>query len=173
MLTLDGRTVETESSANPVSYEGENGSLVFMTDITDRIRAEQEIRLRDEQLQQSQKMEAIGRLAGGVAHDFNNLLTAVLGYSDLILEGESSRPEEFRADMLEIKSAAVRAKDLTRQLLAFSRKQMIEVKALDLNSAVAEAESMLRRLVGEDVELMTAIRLGAGARGRPDSCSRC
>jgi two-component system, cell cycle sensor histidine kinase and response regulator CckA len=163
VLTLDGRTVETESSAVPVSYEGENGSLVFMTDITDRIRAEQEIRLRDEQLQQSQKMEAIGRLAGGVAHDFNNLLTAVLGYSDLILGGDLSRPEEFRADVLEIKHAAVRAKELTSQILAFSRRQPRQPRVVRANDLIRESEALLRRSLGEDVELQYRLARDAGS----------
>jgi PAS domain S-box-containing protein len=163
VLTLDGRVVETESSAVPVSYEGENGSLVFMTDITDRLRAEQEIRTRDEQLQQSQKMEAIGRLAGGVAHDFNNLLTAVLGYSDLILAGDLSRPEEFRADVQEIKSAAIRAKELTSQILAFSRRQPRQPRVVRANDLIRESEALLRRTLGEDVELDYRLARDAGS----------
>ena len=163
LLTLDGRPVEAESSAVPVWYEGEDGSLVFITDITERIRAEQEIRLRDEQLQQSQKMEAIGRLAGGVAHDFNNLLTAVLGYSDLILGGDLSRPEEFRADVLEIKSAAVRAKELTAQILAFSRRQPRQPRVVRANDLIRESEALLRHSLGEDVELQYRLAHDAGS----------
>ena len=163
LLTLDGRAVEAESSAVPVSYGGEDGSLVFVTDITDRIRAEQEIRLRDEQLQQSQKMEAIGRLAGGVAHDFNNLLTAVLGYSDLILGGDLSRPDVFRADVLEIKSAAERAKELTSQILAFSRRQPRQPRVVQVNDLVRESEALLRRTLGEDVELDYRLARDAGS----------
>ncbi len=163
VLTLDGRPVETESSAVPVSYEGKDGSLVFMTDITDRVRAEEEIRLRDEQLQQSQRMEAIGRLAGGVAHDFNNLLTAVLGYSDLILGGDMSRPEEFREDVIEIKRAAVRAKELTSQILAFSRRQPRQPKVVRANDLIRESEPLLRRTLGEDIELDYRLARDAGS----------
>ena len=155
--------METESSAVPVSYEGKDGSLVFMTDITDRIRAEEEIRLRDEQLQQSQRMEAIGRLAGGVAHDFNNLLTAVLGYSDLILGGDMSKPEEFREDVMEIKRAAVRAKELTSQILAFSRRQPRQPKVVRANDLIRESEPLLRRTLGEDIELDYRLARDAGS----------
>jgi signal transduction histidine kinase/CheY-like chemotaxis protein len=102
---------------------------------------------------QSQKMEAVGRLAGGVAHDFNNILTAILGYSDFILrDGPTGRTQEYAA---EIKKAADRAAALTRQLLAFSRKQMLQPKVLDLNVAIAEMEGMLRRLIGEHISLTT------------------
>jgi CheY-like chemotaxis protein len=101
-------------------------------------------------------MEAVGRLAGGVAHDFNNLLTAIIGYSDFLLmkmeQGDSSRQH-----VEEIKKAGERAASLTRQLLAFSRKQVLQPKVLDLNNVVAENEKMLARLVGEDIELKTSI----------------
>ena len=101
-------------------------------------------------------MEAIGRLAGGVAHDFNNLLTIINGYSEIILEGLSS-DDPWQAELKEIKAAGVRAASLTRQLLTFSRKQVIEPTVLDLNIIVTNLEKMLRRLIGEDVELVTVL----------------
>jgi len=136
------------------------GTLI---DITDRVQAEEEIRLRDEQLQQAQKMEAIGRLAGGVAHDFNNLLTAVLGYSELILAGDLSDPEELRADVMEIKSAALRAKELTSQILAFSRRQPRQPRVVRANDLILESEALLRRTLGEDVELSYRLSRHAGS----------
>lgn len=114
-------------------------------DITER-------RALKQQLFQSQKMEVIGRLAGGIAHDFNNLLQAITGFSHLLLESlDATSPH--RADVLEIDKAARRASDLTRQLLAFSRRQMIEPKAIDLNALVEGTEKMLHRLIGEDIQL--------------------
>jgi two-component system cell cycle sensor histidine kinase/response regulator CckA len=106
------------------------------------------------QLVQAQKMEAIGRLAGGIAHDFNNLLTAILGYSDLILtELDDNAP--LRQEVKAIKLAGERAADLTRQLLAFSRQQVLQPELIDLNTIVVRLSSMLRRLIGEDIELST------------------
>jgi len=115
-----------------------------------------ENRRLEEELRQSQKVEAIGRLAGGIAHDFNNLLTAIVGYSDLALTnlGEGS---PLSADILEIKKAGQRAATLTRQLLAFSRKQVLQPIVLDLNDVVSNTENMLRRLIGEDIELVTLL----------------
>src|SRR5436190_11763153 len=121
--------------------------LSVATDITQR-------RALEEQLQQSQKMEAIGTLAGGVAHDFNNLLTTILGYSELLL-GALEAGSPLRADVAEIKNAGDRAASLTQQLLAFSRKQLVEFKVLDLNAIMADIDKMLRRLVGEDIEFVT------------------
>jgi PAS domain S-box-containing protein len=116
-------------------------------DITER-------RNLEEQFRQAQKMEAVGQLAGGVAHDFNNLLTAIIGYSDIALksldQGHSLRP-----DIMEIKLAGERAATLTSQLLAFSRKQILQPRVLDLNEAVIGMEKMLRRLIGEDIELVS------------------
>jgi PAS domain S-box-containing protein len=121
--------------------------LSVATDITQR-------KALEEQLQQSQKMEAIGTLAGGVAHDFNNLLTTILGYSELLL-GALEADSPIRSDVAEIKKAGDRAASLTRQLLAFSRKQLLEFKVLDLNAILADMDKMLRRLVGEDIEFVT------------------
>jgi PAS domain S-box-containing protein len=105
------------------------------------------------QFQQAQKMEAVGRLAGGVAHDFNNLLTGILGYCELLL-GEVPADAPYRADIAEIQNAGIRAAGLTRQLLAFSRKQIIEPTQLDLSAIVREMGPMLKRLIGEDVEVV-------------------
>ncbi len=121
-------------------------------EITEHKRAEQERARLKEQLLQSQKMEAIGRLAGGIAHDFNNHLTAINGYTELLL-AELPPDHPFRADLEEIRKAAVRSASLTRQLLAFSRRQLLQPQALDLNLVVAGMENMLRRLIGETIDL--------------------
>ena len=128
--------------------DGRMARCELAIDITDRKRLEEEFA-------QSQKMEAIGRLAGGIAHDFNNLLTAVSGYSQLLLG--RLRDEGIRNDVNEIKKAADRAAALTRQLLAFSRRQILQPKVLDLNAEVVEMEKMLPRVFGEDIELVTAL----------------
>ena len=124
-----------------------------------RARAEQRltddaIRQSEDQIRLSQKMDAIGQLAGGVAHDFNNMLTAILGYTALLLDNARDQPE-FVADLEEIQKAGERAGSLTRQLLTFSRKQVQQPVALNLNDVVSELEKMLRRLVGEEVRLET------------------
>jgi signal transduction histidine kinase len=125
----------------------------------ERRRVEAELRDREEQLRQSQKMQAIGRLAGGVAHDFNNLLTVITGYCDLL--ARQAGPDDLRSrELREIRKAADRAAALTRQLLAFSRKQVISPRLLDLNAVVTGMEKMLRRLIGEDVELRTVLTPG-------------
>ena len=120
-------------------------------------RTEGVLRETEAQLRQAQRMEAVGRLAGGMAHDFNNLLTVIRGYSELLL-GRLGPADAMRKDTEEIKKAADRATGLTRQLLSFSRRQFVETKVVDLNTLVANIDGMLRRLIGEDlVELSTEL----------------
>ena len=118
-------------------------------------RTNQALRKSEDQLRQAQKLEAIGRLAGGVAHDFNNLLTAIMGYGSL-LRGRLRPEDPALRDTEEILRAAERAAGLTRQLLAFSRQQVLEPKVIDLNAVVTGLDKMLRRLIGEDIDLVTA-----------------
>jgi len=126
--------------------------LLAVDDVTERKLAQQTLRANEEHLRQSQKMEAVGRLAGGIAHDFNNLLTAIIGYSSLLYE-RMAGAEPATQQVLEIKAAGERAASLTQQLLAFSRRQVLQPKLLDLNAIVADFDRMLRRLVGERIEL--------------------
>jgi PAS domain S-box-containing protein len=123
---------------------------------TERIQAEKGRAALEEQLRQSQKMEAIGRLAGGVAHDFNNILTVIKGYSQLSL-AEMKEGDPFWGNIEKIKMSADRAADLTRQLLAFSRRQIMEMKVIDLNTVLNNLDKMLRRVIGEDIELVTVL----------------
>jgi len=122
--------------------------------------------LLEEQLRHSQKMEAVGRLAGGIAHDFNNLLTAIIGYTEIVLTSLDPK-DERRADAEEIGRAAMRAADLTRQMLAFSRRQVLQPKIIDLNTALSKVEPMLRRVIGEDI-LMTVTGKAASPHVRVD-----
>ena len=129
------------------------GAVAIGEDVTEARFAEEALRANEEQLRQAQKMEAVGRLAGGVAHDFNNILTAIAGYTDFMLS--QLEPESpLHRDAEEIQRAIERATTLTRQLLAFSRRQVLQPAVLDPNSVVADIEKLLRRLIGEDIELL-------------------
>ncbi len=155
--TKDGRMLLIEASANPILDDGEIvGFLAIQRDISERKRAAEERETLREQLRQSQKLEAIGSLAGGVAHDFNNILSVVLSYADL-LSADLRPGDPMRVDLAEITAAGRRATDLTRQLLAFSRKQVLQPRLVDLGAVVRGMEKMLRRLLGEDVEVTLTI----------------
>lgn len=151
----DGSETPIEISFAPLDCDGRRVMVCFIRDIAPR-------RELEERVQQAQKLEAIGRLAGGVAHDFNNLLTAILGYAELLLHGLPAG-DPTREGLEEIKRAAERAANLTQQLLAFGRKQMLQPTVVDLNALVAETEKMLRRLIPEDIE----IRLELDPETRP------
>ncbi len=142
-----------EFHTNPLRIGDEVvGILGVVRDITERVHLEEQVR-------HSQKMESIGRLAGGVAHDFNNLLTVMLGFTAQAKEGLSNH-DPARADLAEVEEAGAKAASLTRQLLAFARRQVTEPRSLDLNAVTLGMDKMLRRLIGEDVQLIT--RLGDG-----------
>jgi two-component system cell cycle sensor histidine kinase/response regulator CckA len=126
-----------------------------------RIRAEDALRQSQEQFRQAQKMEAVGRLAGGVAHDFNNLLSAILSYSELVLD-DLPADHASREDVEQIRQAGNRAAELTHQLLAFSRRQLLQLRIIDLNAVVASVDRMLRRVIGEDIELRTVLSPSLG-----------
>ncbi len=155
VLRKDGRLVWVSDSA--VVTKGADGNPVMegiIVDITERKQLEG-------QLQQARRMEAVGRLAGGIAHDFNNLLTIIKGYTELAIQRKEV-PAPVRADIEHIEDASERAAGLVRQLLAFSRKQVLQPKNLDLNAIVLGLEKLLRRLIGEDIEMRTAVSAGLG-----------
>ena len=161
-LRRDGTRIWTEAMVSTVPWDGQPATQVAVFDITERRRAEEALRQSEEALRQSQKMEAVGRLAGGIAHDFNNLLTVITGRTELLL---LRRPADDprRRDLELIKKTAERAATLTQQLLAFSRKQMLQPRRLDLNEVVAGMAQMLERLIGENIELLTTLEPALGA----------
>ena len=140
---------------NLTDIPGVEGIVVNLRDVTEQAGLEGELR-------QAQKMELVGQLAGGVAHDFNNLLTVITGRTEFLLEDENLG-EEQETDLAEIRKAAGRATELTRQLLAFSRKQLLQPRVLDLNHMLADVEPMLRRLIGEDIQVRIVAGSGLGS----------
>ncbi|HSA55017.1 MAG TPA: ATP-binding protein [Gemmatimonadaceae bacterium] len=181
-LRKDGSTIDVEVTRHLMEIGGRRIVLSLANDVTARLAAErargeseaelrrlnselearmQELRHSQQQLLHMQKMDALGRLAGGVAHDFNNVTTAILGFTGFVLES-LPQEDERRRDLEEIRGAAERAAGLTRQLLAFSRRQMIDVRPLRVNEAVAKMERLLQRLIGENVELVTRLCPEAG-----------
>ena len=150
----NGEYIWAESATRLLYGEqGESKGAIFSTrDITERIQAEEDKKALEKQLIQVQKMEAIGRLAGGIAHDLNNLLSPILGYSDLLLGMKDMSPK-VRARIELISKAGIGARDLVRQLLAFSRRQALEYKTLNLNHVLSDFETLLRRTIREDIEI--------------------
>jgi two-component system cell cycle sensor histidine kinase/response regulator CckA len=154
-LTLaDGQDAYFEVNIRPT----DEGLVILSIDVTERRRHEIAREALEEQLRQSQRMDAVGRLAGGIAHDFNNILSIILGYGETLLD-ELAASDPKRADVVEMHKAAERAAELTKQLLMFSRQQLVEPKVLDVNDVIGGMQKMLRRILGEHIEL--AFRLDA------------
>jgi len=152
----DGSTVDIEIAGKRYVFQGEEVSVVAIRDIAQRKSDEAENKLLQRQLLHSQKMEAIGRLSAGVAHDFNNCLLAIFGYSDLLLERYQADPFLAR-NLTGLKEAGQRAAALTKQLLAFARRQPMETKVMNLNGVVSGLEKMLQRLLGEDIHMSSVL----------------
>jgi two-component system cell cycle sensor histidine kinase/response regulator CckA len=153
--TKEGQWFEVEIALHEIQYGGDSAQLAVLMDITGR-------RNLEDQLRQAQKMEALGLLTGGVAHDFNNLLTIITGYSQLIL-GKLREDDPNRHSAEQIVKAAERAGELTRRLLLFSRRRVLQAKVLDLNDVVTSLSTMVQRLLGEEIELKLDLGAGLGS----------
>lgn len=148
----DGKFIPVEISANHIKFGDKEFHIAFVRDITERKQEEKERAKLEAQLIQAQKMESVGRLAGGVAHDFNNMLSVILGYAELI-KSQLSIDDPLMNYALEIEKAAKRSRDTTRQLLAFSRKQIISPRPMNLNDLITATQTTLSRLIGENINL--------------------
>lgn len=156
---FNGTTVSADTSTIPYTHDGHPASLTILRDVSEREKLEERYR-------QSQKMEAVGQLAGGVAHDFNNILTVITSYSAMLL-AELPADNVMRDDIQEIASASDRAASLTRQLLAFSRQQVLDPRIVDLNQIVEHMQRMLRRVIPTNIEITTKLETG-GSRINAD-----
>jgi PAS domain S-box-containing protein len=154
-LRADGEEFPIEAAISQIESGGEKLYTAIVRDVTVRNQTE-------EHLRQARKMEAVGQLAGGIAHEFNNFLGIIMGYSHLLSE-QAAANEILSRSVAEIKAATEHAASLTRQLLAFSRRQVLQLKVLDINQSVAEMDKLLRRLIGADIELVTQLRSELGA----------
>jgi two-component system cell cycle sensor histidine kinase/response regulator CckA len=152
--TKDGQIIDVEIAEHPIVFGERPACLAQATDVTERTRLE-------EQLRQAQRLESVGRLAGGVAHDFNNLLTVINGYAEMLLNGASAG-ESARQALGQILQAGERAAGLTGQLLAFSRRQVLQPVVLNVNTVVRDIETLLRRLIGEDIGLVISLAADLG-----------
>ena len=153
IVTREGESRWLHLRAQQVQWDGNPATLNMLTDVTEKKQAEEEKIKLQHQLLQAQKMESIGRLAGGVAHDFNNMLGVILGHTEMAMD-QVEHDDPLWAGLEEIRKAAERSADLTHQLLAFARKQTVSPKLLDLNETVEGMLKMLRRLIGEDIDLL-------------------
>ncbi|MEW6669825.1 MAG: PAS domain S-box protein [Thermodesulfobacteriota bacterium] len=152
----DGSVFFADVHSSPIELDGRSHMLGVFRDITERKQADEERAKLQVQLLQARKLEAVGKLTGGIAHDFNNLLTPIIGNADMALS-DMSRDNPLYEAIEEIRNAGARAASLTRQLLAFSRKQILQPEILDLNQVLRDMEKMLRRIIGEDIQLETVL----------------
>ncbi|HEY3011899.1 MAG TPA: ATP-binding protein, partial [Gemmatimonadales bacterium] len=157
----DGTIIDMELVSHEMELDDRRARLVLATDISERTRTRAALHQSEEQLRQAQRMDAAGRLAGGVAHDFNNLLTTIRGFSDLLLR-DIPEHDRRRKDLEQIRKAADRGAALTRQLLSFGRQQTLEPRSIELNSVVSNMEGLIQRLIGADIKLVTQLRSGLG-----------
>jgi hypothetical protein len=162
-LRKNGGIIDVEITTHDLEFGGRPARLVLATDVTERKRAEAERDTLEKQLAEAQRMESIGRLAGGVAHDFNNLLVVILGHAELLLHRPAAADPAVEDSLREIRKAGERAANLTRQLLAFGRKQVLEIKTIDLNRVIAGFEGMLSRLIRESIDVTTHLAPDLGS----------